>query len=112
MNDRLKESYEDHVQNSVPEMMTRVKFRIGQVVRHNKHGYRAVVIGWNFQHGDNQMIEILPDHFDANEFMDQSFLFEKKHHLSSDDFVRVDDPELMRIYNDSIPRCDSLLSSL
>ena len=102
----LRTTVDSHVetQNTNPSL---VKFKVGEVVQHNDLSFRGVVIGWMIHDdpdGPQQILKILPDLMDYNEFATQEEIVDHSSPSSgptynSSQFSIVKMDELKRIFH-------------
>lgn len=78
-------------------------FRVGQVVQHKAFNVRGIVTGWDLDETKSkQVVEVLPDLVDTNEFAGVYNLFETIVKVNSEDLQLVEDKDLHRIINRNV----------
>ena len=60
----LKSKYEQHILHSKQKNLQLAKYEIGQIVQHIKYGFRGVIIGWDVNEYNIQILELLVDTHD------------------------------------------------
>lgn len=81
---------------------TLATFRVGQVVQHKTFNVRGIVTGWDLDETKTkQVVEVLPDLVDTNEFAGVSNLYDIVK-VRSEELQLVEDKDLQRIINRNV----------
>lgn len=88
---------------NIREIQEFVTFRVGQVVQHKELSIRGVITGWEIdENTKSQIVAVLPDLVDSNEFAAFPYLKEEIH-IDANTLQLVEDKDLHRVINNQIP---------